>query len=372
MMKSVLQGLAIFVGSQFLMGKFFGNTKTPATTTDASGAVVTVPGNTAVIPPFNMRPNSLDEGATYNPIPQRIAPIWPDDSKFDLTIVVSPTFVHESIAKVPKERVVVQETAFRFGDKKDKRVIDTNFILPKEIQNNGTLWGHFYIGLTGSKLDPSVKGYNASQAYHFARPLTQYLLKKKTKVLKNLLSAANVTEVVEEEEIPSGPIIKSFYHPNFTMSFVPETGVMVYPTMHPAAKQYTHLEATGARDATGQNGWYYPVFFVNTFWQLRTHMMELNDTVTTLPFHVDLNNQANWLFSIIASVDEGNKNTQRQIANGGPMPAGGGDGSEFEMVKEILLDTNAYLLATTIVVSMLHMLFEMLAFKSDIVCIAMI
>ena len=44
----------------------------------------------------------------------------------------------------------------------------------------------------------------------------------------------------------------------------------------------------------------------------------------------------------------------------------GGDGSEFEMIKEVLLDTNIYLLATTVVVSVFHMIFEMLAFKSDI------
>lgn len=36
------------------------------------------------------------------------------------------------------------------------------------------------------------------------------------------------------------------------------------------------------------------------------------------------------------------------------------------MIKEIILDTNIYLLSTTIIVSIFHMLFEMLAFKSDI------
>jgi hypothetical protein len=51
--------------------------------------------------------------------------------------------------------------------------------------------------------------------------------------------------------------------------------------------------------------------------------------------------------------------------SGGSVP-GGGDGSEFEMIKEVLLDTNVYLLGTTVVVSIFHMIFEMLAFKSDI------
>jgi len=36
------------------------------------------------------------------------------------------------------------------------------------------------------------------------------------------------------------------------------------------------------------------------------------------------------------------------------------------MIKEVLLDTNPWLLGTTVIVSIFHMLFEMLAFKSDI------
>ena len=68
---------------------------------------------------------------------------------------------------------------------------------------------------------------------------------------------------------------------------------------------------------------------------------------------------------MIASIDEGAKQTARQAAQG-QAPAGGGDGSEFEMIKEVLLDTNIYLLSTTVVVSIFHMIFEMLAFKSDI------
>ena len=132
------------------------------------------------------------------------------------------------------------------------------------------------------------------------------------------MAIANGKQVVEET--PTGPIINSHYHPNFTMSFIPDTGVMHYPSLHPAVRQYVHMEASGARDATGQNGWYYPVLFVNTFWQLRTHMTTLNQTVTRLPFHVNLNNFANWKFSIMASVDEGAKQTARAAAQGEFIP----------------------------------------------------
>ncbi len=107
------------------------------------------------------------------------------------------------------------------------------------------------------------------------------------------------------------------------------------------------------------------MLFVNTFWQLKSHMTILNSTVTKLPIHIDLGNLANWKFSIMASIDEGAKQNARNAAHGVSNP-GGGDGSEVEMIKQILLDTNIYLLGTTFVVSILHMGFELLAFKSDI------
>ncbi|TVY56711.1 Cleft lip and palate transmembrane protein 1-like protein [Lachnellula suecica] len=364
MIKSAIQGIAIFFAMQFVMNQFMGKKEATITATDSSGKAVTVPANTGEIPPFHARPDSLADGATYNPLPQRIAPMWPLDTPLDLTIAISPTFVMEPLAKIPKERRVVEEMGFRYGDYNENRVIDTEFDVPKEVQNNGTLWAHFYIAITGSKMDPATPGYDPSRAYHFVHPLTQYITQKKIVKTKNLLAAADENEV-EEEEVPTGPIINSHYHPNFTFAFIPDAGVMTFPTVQPAVRQYVHLEATGARDATGQNGWYYPVLFVNTFWQLKTHMTTLNSTVTRLPLHIDLKNLANWKFTILSSMDEGAKQSARNAANG-ITSAGGGDGSEFEMIKEVLLDTNPYLLGTTVIVSIFHMLFEMLAFKSDI------
>jgi hypothetical protein len=196
MIKSAIQGLAIFFGIQFFMNQVMGNKKPAAvTTTDASGAVVNVPANTAEIPPFYARPDHLDEGAVYSPIPQRIAPMWPLNTPLDITIVVSPTFVSEPLAKTPKDRIIVDELGFIYGSYDENRVIDKKFSVPKEVQNNGTLWAHFYIGISGSKLDPFTPGFDPTRAYHFIHPLTQYLAQKKIKKTKNLLAAQETDEV---------------------------------------------------------------------------------------------------------------------------------------------------------------------------------
>lgn len=197
MIRSAVQGIAIFIGVQFFVSQIMGKKSAPTTAvTDESGTVIQVPANTAEIPPFLARPDSLAEGAVYNPIPQRIAPMWPADTPLDITIVVSPSFVAEPLAKVPKARIVVDEMGFRFGDYKENRVIDTEFDVPREVQNNGTLWAHFYIGLTGSKLDPATKGYDPARAFHFMHPLTQYIAQKKVKKTKNLLAAKGNDEEV--------------------------------------------------------------------------------------------------------------------------------------------------------------------------------
>ena len=319
-----------------------------------------MPSAKGPIPAFVDRPNTIN--SEYNPIPQNIAPIWPLNSSLDIEIYVSPSIVMPALARVDPETLVLHEEDFILGNWKDNREVDKSIKVPKEVQNNGTFWAHFYIGLHGSSLDPTIGGYDAGKAYHFVRPLNQILPKKKIRKTKNLLAGSNETEPEDDDKSPRSG---SYYHPNFTMAFIPDSGTQPYTTMHPAVRQHVQLESTGARDASGQNGWYYPILFVNTFWQLRDHMTELNSTVKEVPLHISLTNMNNWKMAIYASIDEGMKQNQRQAASGGPMPAGG-DGSEFEEFKRVLVDTNIYLLSTTAIVSVLHMVFEMLAFKSDI------
>lgn len=341
----------------FFLNSFFGN-KQPSNGKGQSSP--------SAIPAFEDRPTALDSQVSRNAIPQNIAPIWPTGTALDISLYVSPSLVTTPLKSFSKDALVLEEKSFKTGDWKDKRQVDTSFPVPKEVQNNATLWGHFYVAISGNTLDPLEAGYDNSKAYYFVRPLTQYLPKKKAVKAKWLLGGSNNTEAMEQSPQPDGSKFSSYYHPNFTFSAIPESGTLNYPTMHPALRQHLHLETTQARDASGQNGWYYPIIYVNTFWQLRDQMMELNSTVKRLPLHIELNNLNWWKFSILASVDEGMKRTQKQIANGGAVPAAG-DGSELEEFKRILLDTNIYLLGTTAIVSVLHMIFETLAFKNDIV-----
>jgi hypothetical protein len=350
--KNIIQTIAIFFIAQFAVKQF-------------TGSKIASPEVTPSAPSFSDKADSAVSAGVFNPIPQNVAPIWPLNSSLDISIYVSPSLVMPALAYAPVESLVLDEKNFTLGNWKDNREIDTSFPVPDEVQHNGTLWAHFYVALHGHALDPTARNYNVATAYHFFRPLNQVLAKKKVVKTKKLLGTSNITDD-EEIDVQSGPTFASYYHPNFTMSFIPDSGYQSYINMHPAVRQHVVLEATGARDKSNQNGWYYPILYVNTFWQLRDHMIELNDTVKTLPIHITLNNLNNWKFALYSSIDESVKQTQRNVANGAPVTAAG-DGSEFEEFKRVLIDTNIYLLSTTAVVTVLHMIFEMLAFKSDIV-----
>lgn len=94
-------------------------------------------------------------------------------------------------------------------------------------------------------------------------------------------------------------------------------------------------------------------------------MTLLNDTVKTLPIHLDLGNLRSWQFKTIAALETSSKEAARQSAFGNTV-AGGSDGTEMEMIKEVFIDTNPILLMITAIVTVAHVILETLAFGSDI------
>lgn len=257
MMQKLMLGGTLYFGMNMLMNNLFQKNQSGTQVKDADGNVVSVPANTEEIPPYLFRPKTLNEGATYSQIPRKLAPIWPMDSYIDITITLSDSFVPTPLSKTPQEKVVLKEEKFKMGNYSEKRSIDTTIDVPPSVQNNGTLWGHFYISLPGSQPDPHVETFDPASAYYFAFPLTQYIPKKKEFKTRSLLEGkddAETEEVVEEKE--TGPTIASYYHPNASLSIIPNTGVLDYRQTHPAIRQFLHIEPTGARDGSGQNSWY--------------------------------------------------------------------------------------------------------------------
>lgn len=103
---------------------------------------------------------------------------------------------------------------------------------------------------------------------------------------------------------------------------------------------------------------HYPILYANDFWLLNENMNPLNSTTISVPLSITLGPVGFFKFQIMQTLDDA-FNSQADSGMGGGR-------AELDIVKRTLTETSAWLLITTFLVSMLHMLFEFLAFTSDI------
>lgn len=179
--------------------------------------------------------------------------------------------------------LVFNETKWHLDDSQDSRSVTVDVPLSEHVQNNGSLFAHIFVSRSGAVADPSDAAYDPSRSFRMIKLLTRYAPKKKVIKTKKLIGGGGEEEEEVEEELPpvpdAGPSIASYWHSNLTLDVVNNGGVLSYAGLPPPLRQHVVLESTGARDETGRNGWYYPIFYINDFWLLKEHMIEINSTV---------------------------------------------------------------------------------------------
>jgi len=100
---------------------------------------------------------------------------------------------------------------------------------------------------------------------------------------------------------------------------------------------------------------YLPAFHVNNFWTYSDHYYPLNDTLTALPLDIVLGPQSMWKWQMFTQMEQSFQTQQEW-----------GMASEMDEMKRVLSDTNPWFLGLTVVVSLVHMVFDFLAFRNDI------
>ncbi|KAJ7693835.1 cleft lip and palate transmembrane protein 1-domain-containing protein, partial [Mycena rosella] len=240
-----------------------------------------------------------------------------------------------------------------FGDYSEARVVEYNINFPPSVLNNGSLWADIFLARNGANPNPQNPAFNPENIHHVRKLLTPYLPRVKVRKEKNLLKG-NTTEEPEEIEVD---VIVPHWHSNVTLALVSDANIIPFNTIPPPIQEHIHL-VSNKRDETGSKAFYKPIVFPNEFWHLRSHYVELNATTPTLPLQIVFQPMSFMKFQIFASMTHGFQEAAKN--------QGGGAGAELDEVKRMLIETNPWLLGLTAVVSLLHVLFEMLAFKSDV------
>lgn len=161
----------------------------------------------------------------------------------------------------------------------------------------------------------------------------------------------------EEAEAAGGVRLLPYWKPTLAIQVVPDW--TTYPSK---AGLPPHVAAV--LQVQPAHNVYLPITLVNDFWLLGHHLVAINDTVHTVPLTISFGPTGMMKWSLMASME---KQWEMQASIGaatGDSSMGGGDSND--LIKSVLMDTNPILLAVTMVVSTLHMVFDFLAFKNDI------
>ncbi|KAL7415602.1 cleft lip and palate associated transmembrane protein [Mrakia frigida] len=257
-----------------------------------------------------------------------------------------------------------------YGNWDIDEVKDLELSIPENVQHNASLWADIFLTNGRASPDPKDKTYDVSSVVHVRKLLTRYYPRKKIRKEVSLIggpknATAEQEELDEEEkamskeeleiERKSTPII-SYWHPNVTLTIISDRSAISFNSP-PEAKKHVQLEPSGQKSPDGQSFYHYPVVFANDFWNLREHMTPINSTTPVLPIRISLSSISFWKFNLYSSMGA---SFEAQAS------AAGGSGGEIDEIKRMLVETNPILLVTTVLVTILHMLFEFLAFSSDI------
>ncbi|XP_009475439.1 PREDICTED: cleft lip and palate transmembrane protein 1, partial [Nipponia nippon] len=226
--------------------------------------------------------------------------------------------------------------------------------ISQSVQQNGSIYVHVYFTKSGFHPDPRQKNlYRRLATVHTSRMINKYKRRRFQKT-KNLLTGETEAdpEMIKRAE-DYGPVeVISHWHPNLTINMVDDHTPWVKGSVPPPLDQYVKFDAI--------SGDYYPILYFNDYWNLQKDYFPINETLQRLPFRLSFCPLSLWRWQLYAA-----QSTKSPWNFLGEDLYEQSD-EEQDSVKVALLETNPYLLALTIVVSIVHSIFEFLAFKNDI------
>ncbi|OMO90393.1 Cleft lip and palate transmembrane 1 [Corchorus capsularis] len=239
------------------------------------------------------------------------------------------------------------------------RTLSLKYHPSEALKNNGSFYAHVFFARSGYPADPNDPEYQSQYAFGRTHPIVAYLPKRSdkkksllgdTKDAERVESVATVTDDAEADSKDDGPAEWiSYWKPNITINLVEDFTRYGHNAVPPNIAPYINIEPS--------TGNYYPTIFFNEFWLLRDKLIAINESVTELPLNLEVAPISMMKWQLFLQIDQ-----SFQIHRSyGSMLEG-----EADELKRVFLEGNPYLLAITMVVSMLHSVFDFLAFKNDI------
>ncbi|KAH8361012.1 hypothetical protein KR093_009607, partial [Drosophila rubida] len=226
------------------------------------------------------------------------------------------------------------------------------------LMNNGSVYLHAFVTRAGESPDPKSPKY--SRLGHMGHQQHQLNKFKKLRVNRNYNLLASEKEKLEHELKHANlkDQIVSHWHPNLTINLVVDQTNWAQGSVPAPLDEYVKFVDGGKT--------YLPIVFVNDYWNLQREYQPVNQTTPELDLQLTFQPLGMFKWQLYAAKQMKSKWAGNML--GEIMAAGAPEESDEDQdsLKETLLDTNIYLLGVTVAVSILHSVFELLAFKNDI------
>ena len=240
------------------------------------------------------------------------------------------------------------------GPKGDSTYEFSGSITPSEsVKSNGSLFLHVYLLKKGTTPFPSDRTASVFKV-HKTKQLNRFK-KRKFKKMHNLLTGETSAseETIAKMNANISEEVTSHWHPNMTINLVDDHTPWTQGSIPPPLDEYVMFEPTTGR--------YYPILYLNDYWNLARDYQPINSSVETL--ELNLYFQPLTMFRWQLYTAQAMKNKWTSVLGSDMMKE---SDEEQDSVKEAFLETSPYLLALTVIVSITHSVFEFLAFKNDI------
>jgi hypothetical protein len=236
-----------------------------------------------------------------------------------------------------------------------------NVTVSEGMLNNASVYAHIYFTKKGFSPNPVAHNHNPIKtAYKFAE-LVEYRMPPKVVKKRNLLGktatddddeeAVKALAKVEEEDADEEKERLSVPHwkPTLTLHLVHDFTIFPPGGIPENMAQYMEFD-----ENTGK---YYPVIYHDEFWLMKEQLVPINDTLKEVELTMSYTTIGLMRWQMQAQME-------RQWKQQAEM--GTHRDQDTDEVKRMIAETNPFLLGVTGVVSMFHMLFDILAFKNDI------
>uniref|UniRef100_A0A1I7X2U2 Cleft lip and palate associated transmembrane protein 1 n=1 Tax=Heterorhabditis bacteriophora TaxID=37862 RepID=A0A1I7X2U2_HETBA len=255
-----------------------------------------------------------------------------------------------------------QEFGIRYGDwtggpKKDGIFVFHKTIpTPDVLLRNQSIFLHVFVTKAGNSPNPKDRSHIKREVISFViydvRRLNTFK-KKHYKKTANLLTGKSEQsdEDLKKAEQMTFEVL-NFWHPNITINLVDDQTQWTKGSLPSPLDEAIKFDSVG--------GFYMPILFFNNYWNLGSEYIPINETVKEINLTISYQPLSLFKYQLYAS--------QQMRSKWSSMLGGDSfeEDDDQDTIKQALLETNPILLAVTVIVSLLHTVFEFLAFKNDI------